>query len=145
MTEDHLPEWVRAELTRTKEASTLGAVALRPSTTAIAARFDAVNDRIVVELANGVLFAFPPQLAQGLAGAGTEDLSDIELSPLGTGLRWPRLDADLTVEGLLTGVFGNAAWMRHHAARAGRSTSEAKAQAARANGAKGGRPRKSIA
>jgi len=145
MTEDRLPDWVQVELTHTQDASARGLAALRHGMVATAARFDAVNRRIVVELANGAVFAFPPQLAQGLADASAEDLSDIELSPLGTGLHWSRLDTDLTVEGLLTGVFGNATWMRQHAARAGRSTSEAKAQAARANGAKGGRPRKNAA
>ena len=105
----------------------------------------APRKRVVVELANGSQFAFPPALAQGLAQARAADLAEIEITPLGTGLHWPRLDADLSVEGLLAGLFGSRAWMRQHAARAGRSTSPAKTQAARANGAKGGRPRKAAA
>lgn len=83
-----------------------------------------------------------PSLAQGLEGAGTADLSEIEITPMGTGLHWPRLDANLTVDGLLAGIFGSRSWMRAHAARAGRARTPAKAAAARANGAKGGRPRK---
>ncbi len=55
-------------------------------------------------------------------------------------LHGPQLDEDYPVPGLMNGVFGTAKWL---AARAGRGTSEAKAAAARANGAKGGRPRKS--
>ena len=58
---------------------------------------------------------------------------------IGYGLHWPQLDEDYSVPGLMNGVFGAAKWL---AARAGRGTSEAKAAAARANGAKGGRPRK---
>ncbi|PZR07781.1 MAG: DUF2442 domain-containing protein, partial [Azospirillum brasilense] len=50
------------------------------------------------------------------------------------------LDADLSVPGLLAGLFGTRAFM---ARQAGRATSPAKAAAARANGARGGRPRKS--
>jgi hypothetical protein len=46
------------------------------------------------------------------------------------------------VVNLLAGVFGATWWLREHAARAGRATSDAKAAAARANGAKGGRPKK---
>jgi hypothetical protein len=63
----------------------------------------------------------------------------VEVSAAGYGLHWESLDLDYTVPGLMNGVFGTAKWM---AAKAGRATSPAKAAAARANGAKGGRPRK---
>lgn len=106
---------------------------------AVRARYDRRSRRIVIELANGSQFAFPAELAQGLSGASPEALAEIELSGGGYGLHWPSLDVDLTVPGLLAGVFGTARWM---AARAGRATSPAKAAAARRNGAKGGRPRK---
>jgi hypothetical protein len=106
---------------------------------AASARYDRKNDRIVVELTNGATFAFPPGLAEGLADATPDELSDIELLGGGFGLHWETLDVDYTVPGLVNGVFGTAKWM---AARAGRATSPAKAAAARVNGAKGGRPRK---
>lgn len=106
---------------------------------AVRARYDRRSRRIVIELTNGSQFAFPAELAQGLSGASPEALAEIELSGGGYGLHWPSLDVDLTVPGLLAGVFGTARWM---AARAGRATSPAKAAAARRNGAKGGRPRK---
>ena len=78
---------------------------------AAAARYDRTTDRIVVDLTNGASFAFPPRLAERLANASPEDLADIELSGAGFGLHWPRLDEDLTVPGLLAGVFGTARWM----------------------------------
>jgi len=106
---------------------------------AVSARYDAKAQRIVVDLASGATFAFPLALAQGLCDASPEELAEIEISPAGFGLHWPRIDEDYTVKGLMNGVFGTARWM---AARAGRTTSPAKAAAARANGAKGGRPRK---
>jgi uncharacterized protein DUF2442 len=109
---------------------------------AATARYDRRSRRIIVELTNGSLFAFPAELAQGLAGASADQLSEIELSGAGYGLHWPQLDADLTVPGLLAGVFGTARWM---AAQAGRASSPAKAAAARRNGIKGGRPRKAVA
>lgn len=140
-----VPDWVAAELARAPQAAAQGAVRAGAHLQATAARYDARNKRVVVELANGSQFAFPPALAQGLEHARAADLAVIEITPLGTGLHWPRLDADLSVEGLLAGLFGSRAWMRQHTARAGRTTSPAKAQAARANGAKGGRPRKEIA
>lgn len=145
MTKTVLPDWVQAELHRAPEAAAQGLVHATPAMQAVAAHFDARKKRVVVELANGASFSFPPALAQGLADASSADLAEIEISPMGTGLHWPRLDADLSVEGLLCGVFGSRAWMRQHAARAGRATSPQKTQAARANGAKGGRPRKVLA
>lgn len=145
MTKEVVPDWLQAELQRAPQAAAQGLVQVVPALQAVAARYDARKKRVVVDLANGSSFAFPPELAQGLAGARAAELADIELTPLGTGLHWPRLDADLSVEGLLAGVFGSRAWMRQHAAHAGRTTSPQKASAARANGAKGGRPRKAAA
>ena len=57
----------------------------------------------------------------------------------GYGLHWEVLDVDFRVSGLLAGVLGTKAYM---ARRAGQATSPAKSAAARANGAKGDRPRK---
>jgi hypothetical protein len=71
-------------------------------------------------------------------------LAQIEILGLGLGLHWEQLDVDLSVPGLLAGLFGTKAYMdRQRAARAGAATSVAKAAAARRNGRKGGRPRKS--
>ena len=108
---------------------------------ALAARYDGKSGRIVIDLTNGAQFAFPPQLAQGLAEAKKSALGEIVVSPAGFGLHWPRLDVDLTVSGLLAGMFGSRMWMRELASRGGKSVSDKKAAAARSNGAKGGRPR----
>ena len=107
---------------------------------AAAARYDRAAGRVVVELENGCTFAFPPRLAQGLEGASDDQLAAVEILGQGYGLHWEQLDVDLSLPGLMAGIFGTKAWM---ARRAGRATSPAKAAAARANGAKGGRPRKS--
>ncbi len=107
---------------------------------AAAARYDRSSGRVVVDLENGCTFAFPPHLAQGLEAASADQLSAIEILGKGYGLHWEQLDVDLSLPGLMAGIFGTKAWM---ARRAGQSTSPAKAAAARANGAKGGRPRKS--
>ena len=66
------------------------------------------------------------------------DLADVELAGE-TGLHWGNLDVDFTIKGLMAGVFGTAGFM-DAARRGGQSRSAAKAAAARANGAKGGRP-----
>ena len=106
---------------------------------AASARYDRRLDRIVVELTNGCTFAFPPRLAQGLDEATEDKLAEVEVLGAGYGLHWETLDVDFTVPGLLAGIFGTRAYM---ARRAGQATSPAKAAAARAIGAKGGRPRK---
>lgn len=108
---------------------------------AATARYDRAIDRIVVELTNGCTFAFPPRLAQGLETATADQLAEVEILGRGSGLHWKALDADLSVPNLLAGLFGTQAYM---ARRAGQATSPAKAAAARTNGAKGGRPRKSV-
>jgi hypothetical protein len=104
-----------------------------------AARYDRLLDRIIVELTNGCTFAFPPRLVQGLENATEDQLAQVELLGAGSGLHWEALDADLSIPDLLVGLFGTKAFMARHA---GRVTSPAKAAAARANGAKGGRPHK---
>jgi hypothetical protein len=107
---------------------------------AATARYDGRLGRVIVELTNGCTFAFPPKLAQGLEAASEEQLSQVELLGAGSGLHWEALDADLSIPGLLAGLFGTKAYL---AQQAGRATSPAKAAAARANGTKGGRPRRS--
>jgi len=104
-----------------------------------AARYDRKRNRIVVDLTSGCSFAFPPHLAQGLEGATGAQLAQVEILGAGYGLHWEALDADLSVPGLLAGIFGTKSYM---AGLAGRISSPAKSEAARRNGAKGGRPRK---
>jgi hypothetical protein len=106
---------------------------------ATAVRYDRRSGRVVVKLTNGCTFAFPPKLAQGLEAATEEQLSQVEILGAGSGLHWEALDADLSIPGLLAGLFGTKAYL---AQQAGRATSPAKAAAARANGTKGGRPRR---
>ena len=110
---------------------------------AVSAHYDKVSGRVTVELADGCAHVFPVSLVQDLQGAHPESLSDIEVDGLGFNLRFPALDVDLYVPALVAGIFGTRAWMSRELGRAGgRKTSEAKAAAARTNGAKGGRPRK---
>ena len=58
---------------------------------------------------------FPPHLAGGLDQAKPDDLVDIEISPSGLGLHFPKLDADLYLPALLEGALGSSAVL--HAVR----------------------------
>jgi hypothetical protein len=103
--------------------------------------YAAESKRVFVELDNGCTFGFPPRLAQGLEAATDEELAAVEILGDGYGLHWEALDVDVSVPGLMAGVFGTRSYM---ARRAGQVVSPAKSAAARSNGAKGGRPKKVV-
>lgn len=129
-----------------KAANERGTARLAKTPTAVAARYDRRVGRIVIELSSGLEIAFKPHDAQGLEQAKPDDLADIEISPSGLGLHFPVLDADLYLPSLLEGFLGSRKWMAASMGKVGgRTTSEAKAVAARANGKLGGRPRKAAA
>jgi len=130
-----------AELTDAKIDAALarGKIARMSEPRAAKARYDRKLGRVVVDLTNGCTFAFPARLAQGLERATDDQLAAVEILGGGYGLHWEALDTDISIPGLLAGIFGTKAYM---ARLAGRTKSLAKAAAARANGAKGGRPRK---
>src|ERR1700754_3453090 len=78
---------------------------------AVAARYDRKAKRVVVDLRGGASFSFPPELAQGLAEAPAADLAKVVVTPSGSGLRWPTLDADFSLPELMLGIFGSKSWM----------------------------------
>jgi hypothetical protein len=107
----------------------------------IGVRYDDTSSRLVITFTNGAIFMVPARLLEGLEQASDADLAKVEL--LGeTGLHWEDLDVDFTISGLMSGIFGSRAFMEARR-KGGQSRSEAKTAASRANGAKGGRPRKS--
>ena len=109
----------------------------------VRAKFDPKTGRVVLDLDTGLCLAFYPEAAQGLSNASARQLADIEITPSGLGLHWPRLDADLYLPGLLEGLLGTKKWAAAKLGAAGGSTrSRAKAASARENGKRGGRPRK---
>ncbi|RWX77285.1 DUF2442 domain-containing protein [Neorhizobium lilium] len=110
----------------------------RPIPTSV--RFDESSERVIVEFTNGASFIFPARSLEGMEEATTQQLGEVEL--LGeTGLHWESLDADYSITGLMNGIFGTRAFMDIQR-RGGQSRSPAKIAASRANGAKGGRPKK---
>lgn len=110
---------------------------------AIAARYDAALNRVVIALSNGRDFSFKPDQAQGLERAKPSQLRDIEIGPAGISIYFPKLDADLYLPSLLDGNFGTRKWMAAQlGAKGGRAKTPAKVRASRENGKRGGRPKK---
>jgi Protein of unknown function (DUF2442) len=126
-----------------RSAEARGRQALEKDPRAIKAQYDAKAGRIVIDLANGCAYAFHADRVQELRGASADDLANVAVDGAGFNLHWPTLDVDLYVSALVSGIFGTRARTVGELARiAGRTKSPTKAAAARANGAKGGRPRK---
>jgi hypothetical protein len=124
-------------------ANERAAARLAQTPTAVAARYDRRLGRLVIDLSTGLSIAFKPHDAQGLEAAKPGQLAKIEISPSGFGIRFPDLDADLYLPGLLEGFLGSRRWMAAQLGQTGgRSTSAAKTVASRANGKRGGRPKK---
>ena len=108
---------------------------------ATAAQYDKAAKRIVVELAKSASLMIPVHLIQGLQAATAKELSQIEILGMGSGLYWPQLEADISVAGLLQGIFGSKTWMTELGRASGKVTSEKNQAAAQANGKLGGRPK----
>ncbi len=109
---------------------------------AIEVTFD--DGRFTLHFTNGASFSFLARSVEAIATLPIEVLATVELTPSGKGLRWDEPDIDLSIQGLLLGIFGSNVWMKEIASKGGSSTSEKKKAASRANGKKGGRPKKSI-
>jgi uncharacterized protein DUF2442 len=99
---------------------------------------------LMVGLTNGRRLFLPIEDLQGLQNATAKQLQNIEILGQGTGINFPDIDAGFYVPSLIEGVYGNRRWMSELGKRGGSARTEAKQIASRANGAKGGRPRKVV-
>lgn len=132
---------VKDDFERQNEAAVReGREADRIEPRASAVHYDAARGLVLVALRSGFAFAFPPDRVQGLVDRAAPELAAVRVSPGGDGLHWDELDVDVS----LTGLMAEALNLREWAPRfMGQARSDAKARAARLNGLKGGRPRRS--
>ena len=107
----------------------------------VAARYHRGADHIIIGLRGGAVVAIPRAAIKELNKAAAADIEAVEL--VGDGLHWEELDVDVSISGLIARVLGPGFVAREAGRLGGTARSEAKAAAARANGLKGGRPRKS--
>ena len=99
------------------------------------------DGRIVLQFNNNAVFSFLPESVEEIAPLQPEILATVELTPSGKGLRWEQPDIDLSIQGLLLAFLGSNIWAKEMGAKGGKSKSDKKKAASRANGKKGGRPR----
>ena len=125
-----------------EEATLQGQESLKTEPLAASVVFDEKEGLVIIRLTNGCVFGFPPSLIRELRDAAPDQIAQVIVVTQGTALHWDNLNAHYTVTGLLSGVFGTKAWMKELGHKGGRKKSEAKAEAARINGARGGRPKK---
>jgi hypothetical protein len=100
------------------------------------------DSRISIYFNNGAVFSFLPESVEAIATLSPELLATVELTPSAKGLRWDEPDIDLSIIGLMMGIFGSQQWMKEIASKGGKSKSERKKAASRVNGKKGGRSKK---
>lgn len=98
-------------------------------------------DVLVLQLTNGTRAVLPREQLQGLQEGSRREIGHFKLVGGGSGLYWPELDVDLSVEGLVNGIYGTRQWMSTLGRMGGSVRSKAKSEAARRNGLKGGRPK----
>ena len=105
---------------------------------AIMISFLPTTNQIHLELRNNTEVRIPVQAIVGLREVSKRDLSRMKLSKIGDAIELPEYDLHVSVSGVVRkAIFGEDLY-----AKAGRVKSKAKALAARANGRKGGRPKR---
>ena len=112
---------------------------------AVKVMYEKKPDLVTLHLDDGVRISFPRRSLEGLQDASAAQLAKVEILGRGTGIHWPLLDVDHCVPGLLNYMFGTSRWMAELGRRGGSATSDNKAAASRANGKKGGRPKRRVA
>jgi Protein of unknown function (DUF2442) len=129
---------------RYAQARARGKARTEDASAVVGARYDSAADVIDLRFAGGGSMSIPRKLVPGLEKAPETQIASIVISPAGDALSWPSLDADAFVPGLVERAFGTRLFAASTGRRGGRRRSKAKAAAAKANGAKGGRPRKRL-
>jgi hypothetical protein len=130
------PEELERQFAAAVEA---GRAAAETEPRAQTARFEAESGRVVVELRDGLSFAFPAVRYPALAALSSELMSRVQVTASGYGLHWDEADVHLAVPQLVADLFG--VWSAQATGReGGKSRSPAKKEAARKNAVRGGRP-----
>lgn len=102
-------------------------------------RYDSGNGVVEIKLSNAVTVAVARSAITEWAQVPEKEMHEVRLSPLREAIAVPTHDVEIGVEGLLRDILPDDLFRRAFAHRGGSTKSQAKAEAARANGALGGR------
>lgn len=109
------------------------------------ARYDSKRDLVIAELSTGATLAVPRRSIPGFARARSRSMSDLHVTPGAEGLWSDTIDDGVLLEQLIVLAAGERTVGSIGARLNASKRSPARAAASRANGAKGGRPRKTAA
>jgi hypothetical protein len=116
------------------------------SQSGITLRISPDRDAIEIVTSRNAGFLIPRQWIGALQDVPTDELSKLEVWPDGSAIELEDRDIQISVHGLLTAILPGMLPSQSVAAvfanRGGQATSRAKRKSSRANGRKGGRPRK---
>jgi hypothetical protein len=134
--------WIRTELRRSfDKANRSGRAAAMAEPRAVEAKYVVASRYLRIRLANGASLSMPINIIPELRAATRAQLSNIEILPGGDALHWEALDFTVSVPGLVASLFSPSVWMSELGRLGGTQSTLAKAEAARRNGLRGGRPR----
>ena len=118
------------------------ALAVEPRVTAVEYQPGPGLDLLILKLSNGHRHIIPREDLQGLQTATAKQIATVEIVGGGTGLHWPALHLDHYLPHLLRRVYGTKQWLAEIGSKGGAARTTAKRKASRANGLKGGRPKR---
>ncbi|HEY0395748.1 MAG TPA: DUF2442 domain-containing protein [Candidatus Elarobacter sp.] len=139
------PKIIMPSAAEIAEARRLGEEADRVEPRAEHVSYDARKKRLVIDLRRGAVVAIPIERIKWLRGASGRQLSAMYADRFGDAIISDELDMHISVKGLMRELVGLTGAASLLGSAGGKSKSPAKASAARANGKRGGRPRKKAA
>jgi hypothetical protein len=104
--------------------------------------YDPDRDAIEIELTDGAGVRLPRAMLEEFRHVPPANMTKLRLSPSGYGIRLGEHDINISVHGLVGALATASDMAASLGKRGGAARSEAKQASARANGSRGGRPRK---
>jgi hypothetical protein len=92
---------------RFRVARTRGEARRKDPSAVVDARYDRKSEALILTFGSGASMTIPRGVIPGLGHEPVSALETVVLSPSGDALRWPLLDADVHLPGLVECVFGS--------------------------------------